>query len=246
MLTAQQIHEKNFEKGFKGYNMDEVDAFLDEVVDSFDRLSRENKELNSRIEALNTQIESYRGMENTMMHTMVTVHKAAEDITDSAKREAEELYTKTREQADEILARAKRESEQMILTARTNSQSIVDGYQEQIRQAQDDLLSIKSLLEEFKAGVHSYTAELLGFVDKIDAPKEVYDLEESLDASEQDESEEKKDYVDQYVNGLEEKAEQASEQPEEQPAEQEQPYYGPVDVDGDDADENFLVDSDAE
>lgn len=246
MLTAQQIHEKNFEKGFKGYDMDEVDAFLDEIVDSFDRLSRENKELNSRIEALNTQIESYRGMENTMMHTMVTVHKAAEEITDSAKREAEELYTKAREQADEILSRAKRESEQMLLTARTNSQSIVDGYQEQIRQAQDDLLSIKSLLEEFKAGVHSYTAELLGFVDKIDAPKEVYDLENSLNEEGQEEAPEKTDYVDQYVNGLQEKPEQEQqEQPKEQPA-QAQPYYGPVDVDDDDADENFLVDSDAE
>ena len=36
MLTAQQIHEKSFSRDKKGYNIDEVDIFLDEVIVDYD------------------------------------------------------------------------------------------------------------------------------------------------------------------------------------------------------------------
>ncbi len=233
MLTAQQIHEKNFGKGFKGYDMDEVDAFLDEVIDSFDKLSRETRELNTRIEALNTQIESYRGMENTMMHTMVTVHKAAEEITESAKREADEVYTKARQQADEMVERATQESEQMLQKAHGDSQEIVASYREEIQKTEADLLTLKNLLDEFKAGVHNYSDELLSLVDQMDAPPEVKEIEAehelgvNAEESEEEESEPRMDYVGQYVSGFDEAGE------DEQTA-GEEPYYGPVDVDEED------------
>ena len=116
MLTAQQIHEKSFSRDKKGYNIDEVDIFLDEVIVDYDTLTRENQELKTRIEALNKQIESYRGMENSMMHTMVTVHKAAEEIEEKAKKDAEEMYAKTRAQADAMADRAQKEYDQILQT----------------------------------------------------------------------------------------------------------------------------------
>jgi cell division initiation protein len=208
MLTAQQIHEKNFGKGFKGYDMDEVDAFLDEVIESFDKLSRENHEMTSRIEALNTQIESYRGMENTMMHTMVTVHKAAEEITENAKREADEVYAKARQQADEVIERATAESEQMVQSAHEESRAIVSGYQEEIRQAEEELVALNNLLEEFKSGIGHYTDELLALVEQMNTPPEVLEKVENVEAQAaqvvevEPEPEPRVDYVGQYVSAI--------------------------------------------
>ena len=228
MLTAQDIHEKDFARGRKGYDMDEVDAFLDEVVNDFDLLSRENQELNARIEALNKQIESYRGMENSMMHTMVTVHKAAEDITDKAKREADELYTKTRHEADEMVERARTESEQMLADAKEKAEAILQSKQDEIQMHESRLVELKSLLAEFKNGLHTYTSEFLEFVDKEEAPAEVDALEQKLQAEEAAEVEPAKevepDYVQEYVRGIHES----------QAALREEDVYRPVEVDAED------------
>ncbi|HOB21135.1 MAG TPA: DivIVA domain-containing protein, partial [Candidatus Atribacteria bacterium] len=57
-LTPMDIHNKEFSKAFRGYNEDEVDQFLDEIVEEFERLYKENIELKDRISALNDQISS--------------------------------------------------------------------------------------------------------------------------------------------------------------------------------------------
>ena len=44
-ITPEMISEKSFSTKFKGYNMDEVDDFLDYVMDEVDKLIRENKAL---------------------------------------------------------------------------------------------------------------------------------------------------------------------------------------------------------
>ncbi len=227
MLTAQQIHEKNFSKGFKGYDMDSVDAFLDEVIESFDKLTRENKEMAARVESLNTQIESYRGMENTMMHTMVTVHKAAEEITESAKREADDVYNKARLQADDMVDRAAQESEQMLKKAHEDSQSILDSYKQDIQQAEQDLLALNNLLDEFKAGIHHYSDELLSLVDRMNAPEEVQAYIAQAEEEEEELAEPRVDYVGQYVAGMN----GVGGKPDDDEA-----NYGPVEADEDEMD----------
>ena len=44
-LTTKDILEKTFKKGFKGYDEDEVDKFLDEIIDEFKAIKAENETL---------------------------------------------------------------------------------------------------------------------------------------------------------------------------------------------------------
>lgn len=159
MLTPQDIHDKSFTKSFKGYDMDEVDIFLDQVIEDYDKLTRENKELQSKIETLNAQIESYRGMENSLMHTMVTAHKAAEDITLASKKEA-----------DEILANARVQSEQIVNAAKQQARSVQEAQRQEMQETQKKVEMLRGLLDEFKEGVKSYADELIGIVDNMDNP----------------------------------------------------------------------------
>ena len=43
-ITPMDIHNKEFSRSFRGYNEDEVDQFLDEIVEEFERLYKENLE----------------------------------------------------------------------------------------------------------------------------------------------------------------------------------------------------------
>lgn len=60
MLTPMDIHNKEFTRSFRGYNEDEVDAFLDEVVNDYERLIRERDELRDQVDRLQEEFEEAR------------------------------------------------------------------------------------------------------------------------------------------------------------------------------------------
>lgn len=49
-LTAKDILQKTFKQSFKGYNQDEVDTFLDQIIEEFKVLQNENASLKEALE----------------------------------------------------------------------------------------------------------------------------------------------------------------------------------------------------
>lgn len=105
-LTPMDIHNKEFSKAFRGYNEDEVDQFLDEIVEEFERLYKENIELKDRISALNDQISSYKAIENTLKETLITAQRTADEVGAAAQRKAELIIKEAEEKAHGIIERA--------------------------------------------------------------------------------------------------------------------------------------------
>ena len=52
MVTSQQIQEKLFSVKFRGYDQEEVDIFLDEIVETLNSLEQENQSLKRQIKRL--------------------------------------------------------------------------------------------------------------------------------------------------------------------------------------------------
>lgn len=105
-LTPMDIHIKEFSKGFRGYNEDEVDQFLDEIVEEFERIYKENIELKDKISALNDQISSYKAIEGTLKETLITAQKTAEEVSAAAQRKSELIIREAEERAHKIIERA--------------------------------------------------------------------------------------------------------------------------------------------
>ena len=59
MLTPVDIHNKEFSRSFRGYNQDEIDDFLDEIVNDYEKLYRENNQLKKELELDEKQIAQY-------------------------------------------------------------------------------------------------------------------------------------------------------------------------------------------
>ncbi len=108
-LTPMDIHNKEFSRSFRGYNDDEVDEFLDQVVIDFERLYKENMEYKERLELLNDQLSQFKTMESTLKETLVTAQKTADDVTNNAHKKAEEIIKNAQQQAEKILEDANRE-----------------------------------------------------------------------------------------------------------------------------------------
>ena len=111
-LTPLDIHHKEFRNSLRGYNAEEVDQFLDEVADEFERLFKENIDLSEKVDTAEAQVRSYTENEHTIQNTMVAAQRSAEDIVDRARREAEQLVRDAELKAKELVQDALAEKQQ--------------------------------------------------------------------------------------------------------------------------------------
>ena len=91
MLTPLDIENKKFQKQIKGYNVDEVDDFLDDLTADYEKMYKENASLNDENAKLKKDIEHYKSVEHTLQNTLVMAQTTAEDIKKVAKQQADQL-----------------------------------------------------------------------------------------------------------------------------------------------------------
>jgi cell division initiation protein len=88
-LTPLDVRHKEFKRGMRGYADDEVDEFLDEVADEFERIFKENIDLSERVEGLEERIAHYHMLEETLQKTLVSAQQSAEELKANATKEAQ-------------------------------------------------------------------------------------------------------------------------------------------------------------
>ncbi len=92
MLTPLEIENKKFAKQMvNGYNVDEVDEFLDLLTVDYERLYKENTEARAKIEELDEDVTHYRAIENTLQSTLMMAQSTAEEVKNVAKQQAEQI-----------------------------------------------------------------------------------------------------------------------------------------------------------
>lgn len=105
-ITPNEISNKEFKKGFRGYDIDDVDEFLEQVVEDYEKLYKENTTLKEKIVSLNDRIEHYSNLETTLQGTLVLAQTAADQAKESSKREAEIIIKNAQETANDIIRKA--------------------------------------------------------------------------------------------------------------------------------------------
>lgn len=99
MLTPLDIENKRFSKTIKGYNVEEVDDFLDQITLDYEKLYKENAELRNQIEENKKDLEHYRSVEHTLQNTLVMAQTTSEDIKANAQSRAEQIIRDAQSEA---------------------------------------------------------------------------------------------------------------------------------------------------
>ena len=107
MITPLDIENKKFSKQMmNGYNVEEVDDFLDDLTVDYSKNYKEITELRAKVEELNKSLEHYKTIETTLQNTLVMAQTTAEDIKNVAKQQADQIINEAKgsakKQADEL------------------------------------------------------------------------------------------------------------------------------------------------
>jgi cell division initiation protein len=137
-LTPLDIRHKEFKRGMRGYADVEVDEFLDAVADEFERVFKDNIDLNERLETLEAQVTGYQRIEQTLQKTLVSAQASAEDLRQNSGKEAEL-----------ILHEAELKGRQLVNEAYSERQSIEQSMAKLKSAEQDFRFKFRQLLEGY-------------------------------------------------------------------------------------------------
>ena len=98
------VRRKEFKSGFRGYDANQVDDFLDVVADEFERTYAENRRLSEELTVLKGRLEQFEELEGAIREALVHAQQVARDLRRNANKEAELVVREAKERAHRILA----------------------------------------------------------------------------------------------------------------------------------------------
>lgn len=146
MITPLDIENKKFsKKAINGYNPEEVDDFLDEVIKDYESLFRQSSDNKNKIEELNSKLEHYNKIESTLQNTLVMAQSAADEVKRAAEKQAE----------------------QIIKEAENKARESTMGIEQQITDRKKELENVQKQFDIYKAKMESLLISQLELLKEI-------------------------------------------------------------------------------
>ncbi len=146
MITPLDIENKRFSKQImNGYNVEEVDDFLDELTEDYTKNYKEVNELRAKVEELNNSLVQYKAIETTLQDTLVMAQTTAEEVKNVAKQKAD----------------------QIVEEAKVSAQKQVDDLNNEIVAKQKEVDDIKKQFDIYKAKMESLLISQLELLKEV-------------------------------------------------------------------------------
>jgi cell division initiation protein len=154
-ITPLDIQQKQFPMKFRGFDVEEVYAFLEIIREEMEDLLRDNANLKETAQRLENQIKEYRDMETTLRETLTTAQQMVEDYKVNARKEAELVLKEAELKADSLLKES----------------------QEKVIKIHEDIVDLKGIRRHFKEEIRRLVE---GHLKMIEFDKEREEEEGSI------------------------------------------------------------------
>ncbi|NMB27603.1 MAG: DivIVA domain-containing protein [Tissierellia bacterium] len=154
MITPLDIQNKEFKKAFRGYKESEVDQFLDDIIDDYESLYKENLELKDKILVLSEQIKQYNNLEETLKDTLIVAQSTADEVTSSARHKAQLI----------------------VEDAEMTAKKLIDAADDEVRNIRKEYEYLKKEIFIFKTRYQSFIEAQLITLDEFYAKIEGHDI----------------------------------------------------------------------
>ncbi len=155
-VTPLEIRQKTFERTLRGYDKDEVNAFLMSLSQEWERLMDETKELRHKLEASEREVAKLREVETSLFKTLKTAEDTGANVIEQANKAAELHLREAQMSAEAILNEAKDKARNTLEDAELTSRQL-------LAEMEDNL---KELVQQYKA-VETHRNNLLDDLKRL-------------------------------------------------------------------------------
>lgn len=154
-ITPLDIQQREFKGRFRGYDREEVQAFLRSVSQAVEQLVKENTQLKERVEQLETQGNDLRRKEATLNDLLMTTQAMTDGLKETARKEADLILREAEMKAEDLLKSAH-------VDFRTLQRDILDLRKERmlaLEKLRSLLQSFSKMLEMEEVDLHSLSGD---------------------------------------------------------------------------------------
>lgn len=159
-LTPLDIHNKEFGRGFRGYDEDEVNEFLDQVIKDYELVIRDKKELEEKVSSMQERLDHFANIEGTLNKSILIAQEAAEEVKSNANKEAKLIIRESEKNADRIINEALSKSRKVAMEIeelkkqskvyRTRLRMLIEAQLEMLENDDWDRLMATEVVEEIE------------------------------------------------------------------------------------------------
>ena len=104
--TPIDIRDQQFKVRFRGFDILEVDAFLEKIAEAFESLQLENGSLYKKIQRISLEIQEFKEREDSFKRAILNSQNVLDQMKENAKRTAEIIIAEAEVKAEKILNKA--------------------------------------------------------------------------------------------------------------------------------------------
>lgn len=242
MITPMDIHNKQFSRGLRGYNEEEVRDFLQQIVSDYEQIYREHREMEDELDQMKTKLANYEKISHTMTSALQLAKDAARNVTETAHRNADVMISNAKAEGDKRLREAL-ENRRLLNETISHTEGNMKTYICKIRRDLELALAAINALDTIEAPApmaddtaapeekpEAETAPEEAPAEETETPEaaeeekqpEPAEAPETAEEAEPAEAEEEKEYAPAEASEEEKPEETAEEEKEDAPAEPEE------------------------
>ena len=135
-ITPLEIRQKSFEKGFRGYDKDEVNAYLLSLSQEWEKLQDELRELRLELKNAEREVEKLRQVESSLYKTLKTAEDTGANLIDQANKAAELHLKESQMKAEGILSDSKNQAKDIIDEAEMKAKMVMEEMESEVKNLQ--------------------------------------------------------------------------------------------------------------
>ena len=179
-VTPLDIRQKTFEKNFRGYEKDEVNAFLLTLSQEWERILDENKELRIKLEATEREVTKLREVESSLYKTLKTAEDTGANVIEQAKVAADLHLRESQMQAEAIMNEAKTKARNTIEESDTLAKEILAEMEDRLKALVENYRMMIATRDDLLTNIRHLATDALERVDKARATTKDFDPDKHL------------------------------------------------------------------
>jgi cell division initiation protein len=182
-ITPLEIRQKAFEKALRGYDKDEVNAFLLSLSQEWERALDEAKELRIKYETSEREVSKLREVENSLYKTLKTAEDTGANVIGQANKAAELHMRETQLKADGMLNEAKVKAKDTIEMAEVTSKQMLEEMEDRLKALVQQYKGLETYRDNLLSDLKRMAGETIDRVDRMRTVAREFDPEQHLNVA---------------------------------------------------------------
>jgi len=179
-ITPLEIRQKAFEKNFRGYNSDEVNAFLQSLSQEWERVLDEGKELRIKLEACEREVLKLREVESSLYKTLKTAEDTGANVIEQARQAADLNMRESQLKAEALLNESKVKARNTIEEAEMKSKQTLVEMEDRLKSMVDHYKKLENTRDELLLELKRISQDTIERVERIKSAQKNFDADQHV------------------------------------------------------------------